>query len=301
MLRVFKISFISIAIIILCVGCTIKDSLPYTLEYDGNKCYMTFVSNKKNETNNSCIIMEPGLECESLSDLKDSLLNYKFTEDQLNKIRSDFNKGNDKKIQICNPNKLYQAVCPEDLKLGYFHWNGLTYYWLFDTDRDRGESFSYITKDSYDYHLKEEYYGYTSNKTVTKTETIEDRNSTVYYYTTWTGEHKRICYILEQGEKTLHIAEEYTLKSNNNHTWANTKYIALYIMGKQNDEHFYAKLLVDKRPTTEYLLEFGLKELDNNDIFIKWTIPAGIILLTTTLKIYYHKRLLHKKASRGMP
>ena len=300
MLRVFKISFISIAIIILCVGCTIKDSLPYTLEYDGNKCYMTFVSNKKNETNNSCIIMEPGLECESLSDLKDSLLNYKFTEEQLNKIRSDFSTGNNKKIQICNPNKLYQAICPKNIKFNYFHWNGLTYYWSPDENSSLDTSFSYIKKDSYDYNLKKEYYNYDSDKTITKTEKTADRNATVYYYTTWSGEYKRICYVLEQEEKTLHIAEEYTLKSDiyNNRV---DKYISLYIMGKHNGEHFYVKLHANKRPSVEYLLEFGLKELDNNDIFIKWTIPAGIILLTTTLKIYYHKRLLHKKASRGMP
>ena len=150
-----------------------------------------------------------------MSELKDLILNHKFSEWQLDRIRLDFSKGDDKRIQICNPNKLYQAVCPEDLEYKYY-----------------------------------EFY---ERETVTKTEAIEDRNSMVYYYKSSNDEYKRVCYVLEQGDKTLNIVEIHQL----NETYP----ICIDIMGKQNGEYFHVDFMTEDRPSVEYLLEFGLKEL----------------------------------------
>ena len=267
MLKIIRIPLVAILVLILCIGCSKKEnpsymSSDYVLEYEGDKCYMSFLGERSFQTQDapSNDAHGKGLGFDSLRKLKDSIINYKFTDEQLDVIYRDFVDKKTNKIQICNPYKLYQAVCPQELELGYFYWEGLTYSWLFNRAKMRGESFSYITKDEYDNHLKKAYYEFNNREIVTETQTIEDRNSTVYYYTTAYGKRKRVCYVLEQGAKTLHIAEEYILEDDTN----NAEYMVIYIMGKQNEEHFYVNLIVDKvdnRPTTEYLLEFGLCEL----------------------------------------
>lgn len=259
MKKAVKFTFSLILAVVLCVGCTVREKQPYisnkyVLEYEGDKCYMCFEGESKpKENDGTCIITEPVIGLPSLVDFKDSLLNHKFTEEQLNTIRSYFNKGDNNRIEICNPNKLYQAVCPEDLEFKYFYWQGLTYKWLIDRPRIRGEAFRYITKDIYDEYLQDKYYEFSGMATVTKTETIEDRNSTVYYYTSSDDEYKRVCYVLEQGDKTLYIAEEHKLNE--------TQPILTDIMGKQGEAYFHVDLITEERPTAEYLLEFGLREL----------------------------------------
>ena len=259
MLKTIKCMLTVFLVVILCAGCSQKDapyiSNEYVLEYEGDKCYMVFKGERRPQTQDSLMdgAREMGFGCSSLSELKDSILNHKFTEWQLDRIRLDFSKGDDKRIQICNPNKLYQAVCPEDLELKYFYWQGLSYKWLINRPQIRGEAFSYITEDSYHY-LKDIYYEISEWNTVTKTETIEDRNSTIYYYTSSSGnEYKRVCYVLEEGDKTLYIAEENQLND--------TSPIYINIMGEQNGEYFRVDFLTEQRPSVEYLLEFGLKEL----------------------------------------
>lgn len=259
MMKAFKFILALILAVVLCAGCSQKDapyiSNEYVLEYEGDKCYMVFQGERRPKTQDLLMddAREKGFGCSSLSELKDLILNHKFTEWQLDRIRLDFSKGDDKRIQICNPNKLYQAVCPEDLELKYFYWQGLSYKWLINRPQIRGEAFSYITEDSY-YYLKDIYYEVSEWNTVTKTETIEDRNSTVYYYTSSSdNEYKRVCYVLEEGDKTLYIAEENQLNE--------TSLIYINIMGKQNEGYFHVNFMTEERPSVEYLLEFGLGKL----------------------------------------
>ena len=101
--------------------------------------------------------------------------------------------------------------------------------------------------------LKYKYYEFYERETVTKTEAIEDRNSMVYYYKSSNDEYKRVCYVLEQGDKTLNIVEIHQL----NETYP----ICIDIMGKQNGEYFHVDFMTEDRPSVEYLLEFGLREL----------------------------------------
>ena len=260
MLKKFKCILALFLVIILFAGCAQKEtpyiSNEYVLEYENDKCYMSFKGERKVENDLSdCEAV--GLYFTSLDELKDTIINKKFTDKQLAMIRRDFVNKDTKKIQICNPNKLYQAVCPENLELGYFYWKGLTYSWLFNRTKIRGEEFSYITKDKYDERLQDVYYEFYKQEELIETQKIDDRNATVYYYMTSYGKQKRVCYVLEQGEKTLHIAEEHVLDNTTN----DTEYIVIRIIGKQNEEHFYVNLIVDDRPSEEYLLEFGLREI----------------------------------------
>ena len=74
-----------------------------------------------------------------------------------------------------------------------------------------------------------------------------------------------MCYKLEQGEKTLYIAESYRLKGYTEYIKDRVSLEVPYqiiILGEQNNEYFYAFLHgEEQRPSIEYLLEFGLKEL----------------------------------------
>ena len=253
-------------VIILFAGCAQKEtpyiSNEYVLEYENDKCYMSF-KGEKVEEKDSLACETFGLTFASLDELKDTIINEKFTDGQLNVIRRDFTNKDTKKIQICNPNKLYQAVYPEKYEATMLVWKGLTYGWVFD-DKEIS-SISYITKERFDYSYKQDFSDFTEMQTVSKTEKIEDRDSTVTYYTTTEGEFKQVCYEVEQGEKTLHVAEVYYLKGYSEYIKNNISLDVpnrITILGEQKNEYFRVFLSkLEQRPSEEYLLEFGLREI----------------------------------------
>ena len=268
MLKKIKCILPLFLVIILFAGCAQKEtpyiSNEYVLEYENDKCYMLFKGEKVEEKDSLvCIPLFFGLNFTSLDELKDTIINEKFTDGQLNVIRRDFTNKDTKKIQICNPNKLYQAVYPEKYEATMLVWEGLTYGWVFD-DKEIS-SISYITKERFDYSYKQDFSDFTEMQTVSKTEKIEDRDSTVTYYTTVAGEFKRVCYKLEQGEKTLYVAEKYCLEGYTDYTKNNVSLDipkSITILGEQKNEYFRIYLSkLEQRPSEEYLLEFGLREL----------------------------------------
>ena len=269
MLKNIKILLVAVLVLILCAGCSQKDapyiSNEYVLEYEGDKCYMSFVGERKVEEKDDLLIYRfSGINFDSLEQLKNTIINNNFTDRQLDIIRRDFVDKDTKKIQICNPNKLFQAVYPKKFEVTKFIWKGLTYAWILDSE-ESSLSMGYKTKEGFDSLYKQEISEIGELATVTKTEKIEDRNSTVSYYTTPAGEFKRACYELEQGEKTLYVAETYYLKGYSDYIKNKVsldvpKYIT--ILGEQNNEYFRAYLSeVEQRPSIDYLLEFGLREL----------------------------------------
>ena len=267
MLKKIKCIAALFLVIILFDGCAQKEtpyiSNEYVLEYEKDKCYMSFKGEKVEEKDSLvCIPLFLGLNFTSLDELKDTIINEKFTDGQLNVIRRDFTNKDTKKIQICNPNKLYQAVYPEKYEATMLVWKGLTYGWVFDNSYG---NINYITKERFDYSYKQDFSDFTEMQTVSKTENIEDRDSTVTYYTTVAGEFKRVCYKLEQGEKTLYVAEKYCLEGYTDYTKNNVSLDipkSITILGEQENEYFRIYLSkLEQRPSEEYLLEFGLREL----------------------------------------
>lgn len=269
MLKVIKFTLTIFLIVILCVGCAQNEALyisnEYVLEYEGDKCYMSFVGESKPMEDDMLDCRSLGLNFDSLEQLRDTIINNKLTDRQLDIIRLDFVDNDTKKIQICNPNKLYQAVYPEKFEMYKFTWKGLSYTWSLNSGDTTGLYISYITKDGFDSYYKQNISTFDKSETVTKTENIEDRESTISYYTTTEGEFKRVCYKLEQGEKTLYIAESYRLKGYTEYIEDRVSLEVPYqivILGEQNNEYFYAYLYgEEQRPSIEYLLEFGLREL----------------------------------------
>ena len=244
---------------------SVNYSNEYVLEYEGDKCYMSFLGERNDEEIDLLECRVFGITTfKSLEELKDTIINNKFTDSQLNIIRRDFVDKDTKKIQICNPNKLFQAVYPKKFEVTKFIWKGLTYAWILDSE-ESSLSMGYITKEGFDSLYKQEISEIGELATVTKTEKIDDRNSTVSYYTTVAGEFKRVCYKLEQGEKILYVAETYYLKGytdyiKNNVSLDVPKYIT--ILGEQNNEYFRVYFSgEEQRPSIDYLLEFGLREL----------------------------------------
>ena len=267
MLKNIKILLVAVLVLILCAGCSQKDapyiSNEYVLEYEGDKCYMSFLGERNDEEIDLLESRVFGITTfKSLEELKDTIINNKFTDSQLNIIRRDFVDKDTKKIQICNPNKLYQAVYPEKYEATMLVWEGLSYGWVFDNSYG---NINYITKERFDYSYKQDFSDFTEMQTVSKTEKIEDRDSTVTYYTTVAGEFKRVCYKLEQGEKTLYVAEKYCLEGYTDYTKNNVSLDipkSITILGEQKNEYFRVFLSkLEQRPSEEYLLEFGLREL----------------------------------------
>lgn len=269
MLKKIKCTLALFLVIILFASCAQKEnpyiSNEYVLEYEGDKCYMSFLGERNDEEIDLLESRVFGITTfKSLEELKDTIINNKFTDSQLNIIRRDFVDKDTKKIQICNPNKLFQVVYPEKFEVTKFIWKGLTYAWILDNE-ESSLSMSYITKERFDSSYKQDYSGFNEMQNVIKTEIIDDRNSTISYYTTDAGEFKRVCYKLEQGEKTLYIAEKYCLKGYTEYTKNNVSHDipkSIIILGEQENEYFRVYFSgEEQRPSIDYLLEFGLREL----------------------------------------
>ena len=271
MLNVTQKSLLCILILIICVGCSPKEEQPYisneyVLEYEDDKCYMCFSGESKSEEANGFESRMKGLRFDSLEQLRDTIVNSKFTDSQLDIIRMDFADKDTKKIQICNPNKLFQAVYPDEFETWLFNWEGLSYMWGLSSEEQKDLLISYITKNTFEHYLKQMLSFFDEDQVSTQTEKGEDNNSEITYFTNTTEGLKRVFYELEQGVKKLYVKETYGLKESVDSV--SGKKTLLYeleeimILGKQNDEYFMVNLYGEKqRPSVEYLFEFGLREL----------------------------------------
>lgn len=75
-------------IIVICSACSPKEEQPYisnkyVLEYEDDKCYMCFSGEPKSEEANGFESRMKGLRFDSLEQLRDTIVNCKFTDSQL--------------------------------------------------------------------------------------------------------------------------------------------------------------------------------------------------------------------------
>lgn len=237
----------------------------YTITDHDGVFYLNFHKENESESEaNESGVVVTGLLFESLGEMKETIKNSKFTESQLEIIKSAFPKT-DKGILLCDAEQLYEPTTPVGFSAKTVYYAGGEEYSFAMTDSAGGTEvrFSHHSSAVYADRYTSEYENFLQNDQIEfiRQETEGERNSTVIYYRTGVAELKSVQYTIRLQEKILYIQEEYVLKSHNSNLNVSEKIpFNVRVFGRQGDKYFevYCNRL-DTRPSIEWLSAFGLK------------------------------------------
>ncbi|MBE6639430.1 MAG: hypothetical protein E7616_08300 [Ruminococcaceae bacterium] len=236
----------------------------YEIEMIDGQYYLVFEDEKyKNNVNASQV--EPYLTFSSVAEMKDKVLNGKLTEEEI-KTMSTFTKDSASKIRIPNLEKVYTPIVPENITCSASVWMNSVGYSVELLSKDCYVSlFEVQSKERYEEKLKETKDKLHNNKlvTITKTEQTDDRDATVYWYTTSSGELKKIEYTIVTEKAELFVTETYCLRLNHDlMAVSDTIPQGVQIHGNLGDRYFYCSVYeCTERPSVEWLSSFGLAEV----------------------------------------
>ena len=206
------------------------------------------------------------VEFSSLKELKDTILNKTFDRAQLDKMNRVFPKD-ENGIMICNPNKLYEPVLPNKMKIREVHLSGLSYFFAIEEIGVANGFFQYHTSEEYREVFKRDYEEYFFNPLmhITDRRQVADRDAVITYYNTSKAELKTIQYQIGG----LYILEDYILSCTNagGLTVSDTVPNSVKIYGKKNGLCFVLSLHgFEERPTVEWLSSFGIREFTDDHL-----------------------------------
>ena len=273
------------AVMLLCLmllsGCTTKSAAPsdiptstdkveteektesFTIKRIGENTYINFDAG--NECPNPEWVQLATVQFKSLAEMKNAIKNNKFTPSQAAIIKTFFPKDSNG-IKICNPDRLYKPVLPDNLEYDEVSLSGEMYSFLVNSNSNFSLAFfHYMTKDVFDRSLKNEFDLY-SNHLITITsvqdEMFDNLFTKTYYYYTKNCEMKSIAYTINSNGKKLQILEKYTLKAYvSGLQVSNTIPDSVYVFG--TDNNLYFELCIHdptSRPTVNWLSQIGIEE-----------------------------------------
>lgn len=213
------------------------------------------------------------LEFSSLGEMKDSFINNKLTDRQIETMKLGFPKD-ENGIAICNMNQLYEPVLPPDLVASKILLKGSSYGFTLSNPSIESSvksitgSLSVVSPDTYQECYASEFTNFFNSDTISLDSQIEasDRNSIIYNYSTESGKFRLIQYDIAIGDKLLHVSELYFLYLDNTTAHYSTEIsdtvpVQIEICGSENKQYFYIYLSgFTERPSVEWLSSFGLAE-----------------------------------------
>ena len=204
-----------------------------------------------------------GIGSDTIDELYIKIISNTFTKSELSYMQRYFEKDENGRIFICNPNNLLVPLLPQQAEAKKVYLNGGGYYFSLSFSDITYGYFSVPTEEVFIRNYEENYENFLDNQllTLVKTKSVAERNATEYYYTTDVAELKKVQYTLKSGNKKICVDETYVLKLDNNAFAVSDtvpNQINLYIY--ENDE-VAEVLLYDftSRPTEEWLLSFGME------------------------------------------
>ena len=246
---------------LLLVGCSGKE--PYSLKTVDGVHYIEVGSEyAPSEEDLKINVAAPSLEFSTMDEMVDTVLNKKLDEKQLKTVYR-FEKDKSGKIRTVDFNNLAVPVLPNNHTLSpEVTWTGRDYY--FETSVENGSTiWAYCeTADLFEGLMSREY-GFiyeNDNATITKEETVEDRNATVVHTQTSSAELRRIIYSFQEGDTQYTIFEKYTLRSNDPSV-ITSEDIPRYVMVFVRNKDFYVRFQIrdlTERPSMEYLKQFNV-------------------------------------------
>lgn len=255
----FKFIVMFTVIAILC-GCS---SLPDHLEKENGEYYLLMESNEVTHPDDSCFYpVYPVVMFDSIEEMKNDIESLNFTEEELEAIET-FDRDEEGRIMICDLDLLYQPVFPSDLPEYRVEWTGVNYAFLFGHSGDPNRVWFELTSQEY-YEREVGNLLDEDNYAEMTSQSEEDRNATVYYYTVplydegvhTDVERKRVIYTYDKDGNTFYVYEYYDVASN-----PAPKYIDVYGTVADKYVHLYVSNLT-VRPSIEWLSSFGLEKFN---------------------------------------
>lgn len=187
----------------------------------------------------------------SVDEMKEAILKGNFSEQDLGIMTTVFERNSSGDIVICNPSVIYAPTIPLNASIYRIEWYGEHYCYTFSDGSYTG-SFSFCSESDYTKEMEKNHTKFYENERVNLTSTSKenDRDSTVFYYITSTGEMKNIHYSFTNKEQGIHVSfcERYRLYESP------TTPTSIHFAGYQNGVFFYGSFYgLDSRPSYEWL------------------------------------------------
>lgn len=248
----------------------------YTIEWKNGVGYLNFKNgNEKDDLYlDGCIQYSGTIEFDSVSDLRETLTQETLDEDQLFTIRNFFPRSEDGRILIIDPQKIAIPTLPPDMMIRSVTLSGTscTFYiappnyetspvgfrgpFRFSTPKEHEDNMKYLQNFGNTFDSKDGY------ELISKT-TTTDRNATIYEYITPAGTFRQIHYVITDGDKTLHIRENYRIAPPPDATYpvetSETVPIELRVYGSVGENYFsVSSYSLTARPSIEWLSAWGV-------------------------------------------
>ncbi len=252
------------------------ESDSYTIEWKNGVGYLDFKNgNEKDDLYlDGCVQYADTIEFESISELRETLTQATLDEDQLFTIRNFFPRSEDGRILIIDPQKIAVPTLPSDMMINYVTLKGTSCSFRTAPQNEatspvgfRGP-FHFRTQEQHEDNIRYfENFGNTFDskdgyELISKT-TSTDRNATIYEYIAPAGTFKRVHYVITDGDKTLHISENYRIAPPPDATYpvetSETVPIELNIYGSVGETYFSVRnYSLTARPSIEWLSAWGV-------------------------------------------
>ncbi len=212
------------------------------------------------------------------SQIKSTYPHFVSAEDMRQRIKSKqipleemasifYSKNNANKVKIINLDNISDLKYPNDLQVEKIIWYGDFYTFQLSTGNCKG--YIDVLEDStYEEIFYKKYTHFINdNQTIISEEQVAERDANVIVYTNHTGTYKSVSYQLQSGSKTIFVRETYTLDYNleiDSVLISDNIPTSIDILGEDSVCSFYGWFSgFESRPTTDWLLSFGLTELDS--------------------------------------
>ena len=232
--------------------------------------YITF-SHEYQPSSGTTDMQTADLVFDSMQDFATTVMEGKLSDYQKAKIYTVFSQD-EKGTMTCDFGNLQEVRLPTGMRHKNVSWEGVLYTQSFSSDQN---SYGYVTvypQARYEEKYQKDYVNRlkASSISIIKEEKISDRDATLIYYNTQLAEMKCVRYILEDGNKTYVVEEEYFLSAvyvDESLISDSIPYrITMYCTDGTN-YYVIAIYYPDSRPTEEWLLSFGLtKFVSSNTI-----------------------------------
>ncbi len=190
-----------------------------------------------------------------------AIKNNRFEDWQYDIMRSSFPKDKNG-IRIFDINHAVDAALPEGLHVDSVDWLGKSYSMKIQSGENDGLLvFCHILwQEDYVSHFAMEYEDRLDQKqlTVTKRQTMEDRNAEVIFYQSRVATLKSVRYSLPNG---VIVEERYVLTNSSGFEGSETVPSMINLYGGESEPYFSITIMgLKERPNVEWLSQFGVKE-----------------------------------------
>lgn len=252
----------------------------YEVKVIDGKCYLNFTDGNEAETNsdssnggNMSTIFDDFIRFDSLTEMKQKLVNNQLTDEQKNIIKAKFALS-ENGFEICNVQELIQPVVPADLSLASVYLYGDEYSFSLIENTSTPQMSAIVNFGS---TSKWEQYYQKCMDVIERnqldsheTGTFDGASCEIYIYTTNTAQIKEVYLTLPATEQnaSTHIVLTYVLQLNSNLLpVSDTVPLDIHLFGEKNDIHFdYLIQGLTEAPTVEWLSSFSIAPyVDNSD------------------------------------